>query len=112
MEHLVIGEWRHALQSARQDRSHQARGKVGKVQSPQIPCGCPAPGDSAEHEARGDSAEEEAKKVIMFLMFVAGFILGFLICAVMCVDMLKKKGLFDQDGKIVSGVPNESKAQG
>lgn len=34
----------------------------------------------------------------MLLMFVLGFLLGFFVCAAMCVDMLKKKGLFELAG--------------
>ena len=35
-------------------------------------------------------------------MFIIGFILGFLVCAWLCADLLRHKGLFTEDWKIIN----------
>ena len=34
-------------------------------------------------------------------MFIIGFVLGFLVCACLCVNLLKHKGLFTENGEII-----------
>lgn len=34
-------------------------------------------------------------------MFIIGFFVGFVVCGLLTVEMLKRKGLMDDDGRIV-----------
>lgn len=38
----------------------------------------------------------------VFAMFLFGFVLGFLVCVFLAVNMLNRHGLFDENNKIIN----------
>jgi hypothetical protein len=64
------------------------------------------PRDASAGERAIHTARQQVKPTVRLskqeeTMFFLGFIVGFLVCSIMVVDMLKRHNLFNDDGSIV-----------